>query len=72
MWSALTVTRLGPIRENKMQPEDEIKEIIFEIVRNITIHQIDAGNSVIEVDYEHYVDKIVSLLDQTEPEALPD
>lgn len=69
MWFAQIATRLGPTREKKMQLEEEIREILFQLVKSITIHKIDPDNSVIEADYERYVKDLASLVNQTRQEA---
>ena len=38
-----------------MELEDKIKNVLFEIGKDIKIHTIDKDNMVIEIDYEKYV-----------------
>ena len=48
-----------------MYLEDRIREILFEIGKDIKIHKIDNDNSVIEIDYEKYVKLILGVIDST-------
>ena len=57
-----TVTRLERIRESKrMSLEDEIKNILFEIGKDIKVHKLIDGNLIIEIDYEKYSNEILEL-----------
>jgi hypothetical protein len=38
-----------------LSTEDKIKNILFEIGKDIKIHKIDNINMVIEIDYDKYV-----------------
>jgi hypothetical protein len=42
-----------------MDIEVEIKKILFEIGKTISIHKIDEENSVIEINYEKYTEDIL-------------
>jgi hypothetical protein len=48
-----------------MYLEDRVREILFEIGKDIKIHKIDNDNSVIEIDYEKYVKLILGAIDST-------
>lgn len=60
-----TVTRLELIRESKMQPEMEnkIKNVLCEMLQDITIHKIDDDNMIFEIDYDKYVLRFKQLLE---------
>ena len=45
--------------------EDQIRQILFELGTNIKIHKIDSDNSVLEIDYEKYVKKIMQLVESS-------
>lgn len=44
-----------------MDIQNEIRNILFEIGKDIKIHKIDADNSIIEVDYDKYTKKILQV-----------
>jgi hypothetical protein len=44
-----------------MDIEEQIRNIMFEIGKDIKIHKIDSDNSIIEVDYEKYIKKILQV-----------
>ena len=43
--------------------EEQIKKILFELGTSIKIHKIDNENSVLEIDYDKYVKKLMQLLE---------
>ena len=45
-----------------MSLENEIKNILFEIGKEIRIHKLEEGKFIIEIDYEKYVSQILSLI----------
>lgn len=45
-----------------MSLEKEIKNILFQIGKDIIIHKIDPQNSIIEIDYDKYVDQILNTI----------
>lgn len=45
-----------------MNLEQEIKNILFDIGRDIKIHSLQDGNLIIEIDYDKYTIKIIELL----------
>ena len=42
--------------------EEKIKNILFEIGKDIKIHKIDKDNTIIEIDYDKYVLKVKDLI----------
>lgn len=44
-----------------MNLEDEIKNILFEIGKEIKVHKLVDGNLIIEIDYEKYTINIMEL-----------
>ena len=45
-----------------MSLDSKIKDILFEIGKDIKIHKIDNDNTIIEIDYDKYVKKLKSIL----------
>lgn len=45
-----------------MNLENEIKNILFEIGKEIQIHKLIDGNLIIEIDYDKYTIEIMELL----------
>ena len=43
--------------------EDAIRDILFQIGKEIKIHKVDGGNMIIEIDYEKYVIQIKELFE---------
>jgi hypothetical protein len=41
--------------------EDQIKNILFEIGKDIKIHKLIDGNLIVEVDYDKYTIQIMKL-----------
>lgn len=46
-----------------MNLDDEIRRVLFEIGKDIKIHRIDKDNTIIEIDYEKYLEKLKSILE---------
>lgn len=46
----------------KMMLEQKIKDILFEIGKDIHIHKIDQNNMIIEIDYDKYVLQIMQAI----------
>ena len=46
------------------QLKDQIAQVLFELVQDIKIHQIDINNSIFEVDYDTYIKQIIYLINQ--------
>ena len=44
------------------QLKKEIESILFQIGKDIKIHKIDNQNSLIEIDYDKYLNEIVKLI----------
>lgn len=47
--------------------KNQIKNILFEIGKNIKIHKLIDGNVIIEIDYDQYTDEIINLFNQNYP-----
>ncbi len=45
-----------------MSLENEIKDILFEIGKEIKIHKLIDGNFIIEIDYDKYTIEIMELI----------
>jgi len=45
-----------------MSLEDSIKNVLFEIGKDIQIHKLIDGNLIIEIDYDKYTIEIMELL----------
>lgn len=45
-----------------MDLESEIKNILFDIGKEIKIHKLIDGNLIIEIDYDKYSDQILELI----------
>ena len=59
-----TVIRLELIRERKkMSLEDQIREVLFSIGKEIQILKIDNDNTIISIDYDKYVSELKSILE---------
>ncbi len=54
------------------QLEDQIRQVLFELGQNITLHKITNENFIVEIDYEVYVEKLKSILGEynSTPETL--
>jgi hypothetical protein len=46
-----------------MSLEDQIREVLFSIGKEIKILRIDNNNTVISIDYEKYVSELKSILE---------
>lgn len=42
-----------------MSLEDKIRNILFEIGKDVKIHKLIDGNLIIDIDYEKYIGKIL-------------
>lgn len=47
-----------------MSLEDNIRNILFEIGKEVKIHKLIDGNLIIDIDYEKYVNEIIDAIDQ--------
>lgn len=45
-----------------MSLEDDIRNILFEIGKDVKIHKLIDGNLIIDIDYEKYVQEILKLI----------
>jgi hypothetical protein len=45
-----------------MDLEKEIKNILFEIGKDIKVHKLIDGNLIIEIDYEFYTKQLLELI----------
>lgn len=45
-----------------MDVEDQIRNILFEIGKEIKIHKLVDGNLIIDIDYEKYVEQILAII----------
>jgi len=45
-----------------MNLEDEIKNILFEIGKEIKVHKLIDGNLIIEIDYDKYTIELMELM----------
>lgn len=47
-----------------METEDQIRNVLFEIGKDIKLHKIDNDNIVIEIDYDKYVLMLKGIIQQ--------
>lgn len=47
-----------------MSLEDDIKNILFEIGKEVKIHKLIDGNMILDIDYEKYVSQIINAINQ--------
>jgi len=47
-----------------MNLEEEVKNILFKIGKDIKIHKLLDGNLIVEMDYEKYTAELVALLNK--------
>jgi hypothetical protein len=45
-----------------MDLEKEIRNILFEIGKDVKIHKLIDGNLIVDIDYEKYVQQILDLI----------
>ncbi len=45
-----------------MSLENDIKDILFEIGKEIKVHKLIDGNLIIEIDYDKYTIEIIELI----------
>jgi len=46
----------------KVSLEDEIKEILFNIGKDIKVHKLINGNMILEIDYEKHTQEIINAI----------
>jgi hypothetical protein len=44
-----------------MEIKKQIEDVLFDIGKSIKIHRIDKDNTIIEVDYDKYVNEILDI-----------
>jgi hypothetical protein len=49
-----------------MSLEDDIRSILFEIGKDVRIHKLIDGNLIIDIDYEKYVNQILSAVRESD------
>lgn len=49
-----------------MSLEDNIRSILFEIGKDVKIHKLIDGNLIIDIDYEKYVNQILSAFNESD------
>ena len=47
-----------------MSLEDEIKNILFKIGQEVTIHRIDQDNTILEINYDRFTIEILELFNR--------
>lgn len=47
-----------------MNLENEIKNVLFEIGKEIKVHKLIDGNLIIEIDYEKYTAQLIDLINK--------
>lgn len=47
-----------------MDIEEQIKNILFEIGKEIKIHKLIDGNLIVDIDYEKYVQEIIKIINK--------
>jgi hypothetical protein len=48
------------------QVKEEVRAILFQIGKDVDIHKLGDGNLIIDINYEKYVNQIVSLITEDE------
>ncbi len=51
-----------------MNLENSIKDILFEIGKEIKVHSLQDGHLIIEIDYDKYTDEILEVFKQYKEE----
>lgn len=46
-----------------MNMQNEIEQILSDMIKSIKIYQIDHDNSIFDVDYKNYLDKIMKVIE---------
>jgi hypothetical protein len=47
-----------------MEIKDQIELVLLDIGKSIKIHSIDKDNTIIEIDYNKYVDELVHIFNE--------
>lgn len=45
-----------------MSLEDKIKEVLFNIGKEIKVHKMPNGHLILDIDYDKYVSKIIEVI----------
>ena len=48
-----------------MSLEDKVRDVLFQMGKEIKIHRIDSENMILEIDYDVYVKRIMQLLESS-------
>lgn len=48
-----------------MNLEDQIRQLLFEMTKEIKFHKVDRDNAIMELDYEKYVKLILGVINST-------
>lgn len=48
--------------------EDRIRELLFDMTKEIKFHKVDKDHTIMELDYEKYVKLILGVIDSTPKE----
>jgi hypothetical protein len=51
----------GRTRFNMGELEEGIKNVLFNIAKELTIHELDESNAIIEINYDKYTVEIMEL-----------
>lgn len=51
--------------------ENELRNILFQIGKELKLHKVDAENIIVEIDYDKYVSQIMALLSDERLEDHP-
>jgi hypothetical protein len=57
-------TLYAQIGQKIMSIENDIKEILFEIGKEIKVHRLQDGHLIIEIDYDRYTNQILELFNK--------
>ena len=47
-----------------MNLEEKIRSILFEVGKEIVLHQIEPGKFIIEIDYEKYTQQVLRAVEE--------
>lgn len=48
-----------------MKIEEQIRDILFQIGKDVKIHKLIDGNLIIDIDYEKYVQEIIKIIKES-------
>ncbi len=49
-----------------MSLEDKIKEVLFNIGKEIKVHKLPGGNLILDIDYDKYVEEILKAINNND------